>query len=81
MGGEGWIWKGHPAKGRICYKGIKVEVLESVVGLVQPAVGNTNLALQHCKAAVNQGLADKRALFLVLSGWLMWISSINYVKY
>ena len=48
--------------------GIKVSVLESVVSLVQPAIGNTNLALQHCKAAINQGMADKRALFLVLSG-------------
>ena len=53
------------------HQGIKKEVLESVEGLVLPTVGNTNLALQHCKAAINNGLADKRALFLVLSGQLV----------
>ena len=48
--------------------GIKKDALAKVANLVGPNVGNTNLALQHCLAAKNQGLADNRALLLVLSG-------------
>ena len=48
--------------------GINKDVLKTVATLIQPNVGNTNLALQHCLAARDHGHADKRALFLVLSG-------------
>ena len=48
--------------------GIKKDVLGMVATLVGFNPGNTNLALQHCLAARNNGQADKRALLLVLSG-------------
>ena len=48
--------------------GIKKGALMQVANLVGPNVGNINLALQHCLAARDRGQADKRALFLVLSG-------------
>ena len=49
-------------------EGIKKTVLLSVWSLVHPGIGHTALALQHAKAAIKSGLADRRALFLVLSG-------------
>ena len=48
--------------------GVKKTVLTEVASLLEPNVLNTNLALQHCLAARDHGHADKRALFLVLSG-------------
>ena len=48
--------------------GIKKDVLGMVATLIGFNPINTNLALQHCLAARNNGQADKRALLLVLSG-------------
>lgn len=53
-----------------CMGGINKQELDKLQPLLQPQPGMTNVALQHCLAAMKSDLVDKRALFLVLSAIL-----------
>lgn len=53
-----------------CVGGINKQELDQLQPLLQPQPGMTNVALQHCLAAMKSDLVDKRALFLVLSAIL-----------
>ena len=54
--------------------GINKNEINKLTSLLQPppgmGAGFTNLALQHCLAAMQTNIADRRALFLVLSAIL-----------
>jgi len=53
-----------------CMGGINKQELDKLRPLLQPQPGMTNVALQHCLAAMKSDLVDRRALFLVLSAIL-----------